>query len=346
MPRPLRNDVAGSRYHLVNRSHHGLAPFEEKRAQRAFLARIACAVRANRIRVHAFCLMRNHYHILVESLDGDISATLQMIQGPFAGWFNHVFDHKGHVFGGRFKCFRISDNRYLFAVVRYIDRNPMEVRPGLDPLQYGPGSARLHVQENLRPLWLEGSLIDACLQGELRQGHDRPEAYRRTFGLGQEGLRSSSLIEARLQHAVEHGDDLSSLWSASPAEWISWIRTRGPVGGGATPPVPVADTRSVIESVEVRRLAAPGAALPSERGPAVSVWPVLQCGLLRDLGGMRWAGLAATVGVNESTVRERYARHRRAVLLDAPYAALAASAARLAIETCFADVPVPRILGG
>ena len=338
MPRPPRVDSPGRRYHVVNRSHAGLAPFAGRRAQRAFLARLARAVRAGRIRIHAFTLMRNHYHLLADSLDGDVSTTMQEVQGPFALWFNHRYQHTGHVFGGRFKCFPVKHPRYLHAVVRYIDMNPVVVTPGLGPLDYEPGSARHHAAGSRRPRWLARELIDACLAAELLRGHDRREAYRRTFRPGPTDPRVFALIEARLLHPAPDEDDLADLLDASPAAWIAWLRARAIGGSRAGLPFPLADASSVIETVEARRLLAPGAVLGAAGQPSASVWPLLQAGLLRDLRCLSWCELAHAVGIDESTARRRHERHRLAIVEDPMYAVLAAAVARQAVDTCFADV--------
>jgi hypothetical protein len=107
-----------------------------------------------RIEFHACCLMPNHYHLLVESVDGNLSATMQWVQFRYAAYFNRTRNHKGHVFGGRFRSFPVTTRAYLFVLIRTIDRNPWnrkDPRKRKDPLRFPWCSAHHHAKLGPRP---------------------------------------------------------------------------------------------------------------------------------------------------------------------------------------------------
>ena len=117
MPRKPRLDAVGMLHHVMNRGVGRRPIFERHDDYRYFKMLLACAVRASRIRVHCFSLMSNHFHLLVESCDGQLGETMRRLQALFAGRFNRTRNaHRpGHLFGARFKSFPIVDQTSLYC---------------------------------------------------------------------------------------------------------------------------------------------------------------------------------------------------------------------------------------
>ena len=88
MARRLRDDAPGQWHHGTNRGHCRRTMFENERDCRKFLSLLAKEVRAGRLEVHAFCLMLNHYHLLVRSPKGQLSQAMANLQREYTRWFN------------------------------------------------------------------------------------------------------------------------------------------------------------------------------------------------------------------------------------------------------------------
>jgi putative transposase len=79
--------------------------------------------------IHGYCLMQNHYHLLVETPEPDLSAGMQAINSEYAQWFNRGYGFVGHVFQGRFNAVLVESDWHLLELARYLAMNP--VRAGL-----------------------------------------------------------------------------------------------------------------------------------------------------------------------------------------------------------------------
>ncbi len=339
MPRRPRCDKPGRLHHLLNRGQDRQEIFSRPADYRFFLALLACAVRAGRIRLHAFCLMPNHFHLLVESVDGDISATMQWIQGRFAGYFNCTHEHVGHVFGGRFHSYPVLSVVYLFALIRYIDRNPIKTRKPKDPLQLYWCSAFYHARPGCRPRWLARDVVDRFLETRLARGEDRVSAYRTVFRIGVRDPAGDDLVESRIAGHLVETDDLDSLIHMQPEALGEWLRQRVKRDTPISKPFPLVDSASVLKAVE-RIREEEGEVRMRWRGSRLrDVMPLVQAGLLRDLAGRTLESAGSLIGVSTSCVRTRIAAHHAALVVEEPYLQLAARSAHRALAIAFgADV--------
>ena len=111
------------------------------------------------ITLHAYCLMSNHYHLLIENSQKNLSEALKKLNGDYAASFNKKYGRSGHLWQGRFKSWLLFDETHFWTVVKYIERNPLEAGM-VNTIQSWPWQslyARLENQENLA--LLEQSLI-------------------------------------------------------------------------------------------------------------------------------------------------------------------------------------------
>lgn len=116
-------------YHLCTRGVDGTPIFRTDEDRRYFLRLFAEVVERNNWLVYVFCLMTNHYHLVVEALRDDLSAGFHRLNGVYAQSFNRRYDRKGHLFGDRFWSGLIESDDELTAVCEYVLDNP--VRAGL-----------------------------------------------------------------------------------------------------------------------------------------------------------------------------------------------------------------------
>ncbi len=127
------------------------------------------------VRVAAFCLMPNHYHLLLQTPDGNLSRFMRHVDGVYTQRFNRAHRLAGSLFRGRYKAIVVEADRYLLELVRYINRNP--VRAGLvkrvDRFRWSSEGA--YRSGSRKWAWLDGSFVRSVL-GELRENQHR--AYR------------------------------------------------------------------------------------------------------------------------------------------------------------------------
>ena len=126
MPRPLRALAAGLLYHVTDRGNAKAPIFLTDSDFEVFLAGLALARRLDGLLCHSYCLMENHYHLLVETPRPNLDDAMQRLNGTYATRFNRHHERTGHVFQGRYGAKLITDDRYALTVVQYIAANPVQ----------------------------------------------------------------------------------------------------------------------------------------------------------------------------------------------------------------------------
>ncbi len=130
MPRTARAAVGGVCYHVMNRGNGGMRTFDADGDYAAFFGRFAPAGERLPMRILAYNLMPNHFHlVLLPYGDGDLGRWMQWLLTSHVRRFHRHHGTSGHVWHGRFKAFPIEENEHLLTVLRYVERNP--VRAGL-----------------------------------------------------------------------------------------------------------------------------------------------------------------------------------------------------------------------
>lgn len=129
MPRRPRLDFAGAFHHVTNRGNQGAAIFRDDGDRRLFLALLAEAVARHGWRCHGYCLMGNHYHLLLETPEATLSRGMQWLSAVSTQRFNRARGVSGHLYQGRFHSTLLERDSHLLEAVRYLALNP--VRAGL-----------------------------------------------------------------------------------------------------------------------------------------------------------------------------------------------------------------------
>ncbi len=129
MSRPLRIEYPGAWYHVMNRGRRKEKIFSTSEDYELFIIVLQEAVEIWNLDVAAYCLMKNHYHILLHTPDGNISRCMRHINGVYTQRYNRRHRKDGQLFRGRYKAVVVDGDSYLLEVLRYIHRNPM--RAGL-----------------------------------------------------------------------------------------------------------------------------------------------------------------------------------------------------------------------
>jgi putative transposase len=129
MPRPPRLQIAGGTYHLTSRGNRRQRIFLDDQDRRTFLGIFAAVVGRRGWRCSAYCLMPNHYHLVVETPEPDISNGMQDLNSRHAAGFNWRYGLTGHLFQGRFHSILVEREEHFLELTRYLMLNP--VRAGL-----------------------------------------------------------------------------------------------------------------------------------------------------------------------------------------------------------------------
>jgi len=127
MARPLRIEQAGGWHHITARGNERKAIYREERDRRHFGELLAEMTERFRLRLHAFVLMENHYHLLVELREANLSRSVQWLNVSYSGWFNRRHGRSGHLFQGRFKSVVVSPEEWALSLSRYIHLNPVRL---------------------------------------------------------------------------------------------------------------------------------------------------------------------------------------------------------------------------
>ena len=135
MARPLRIEYPGAFYHITTRGDERKDIFRDEKDRERFLAYLETAVVRYKAVIHAYCLMNNHYHLLMSTPAGNLSQIVRHINGAYTVYFNKRHHRFGHLFQGRYKAILVDADEYAGELSRYIHLNP--VRAGVANLPEG-----------------------------------------------------------------------------------------------------------------------------------------------------------------------------------------------------------------
>lgn len=161
MSRPLRIEYPDALYHLTSRGNARGEIFVDDNDRNIFLDVLGSVVERFGWRIHAYCLMGNHYHLLAGTPQANLSRGMRRLNGVYTQRFNRRHGRVGHAFQGRFKAILVERDTYLLELARYIVLNP--VRAGLAgaPGQWHWSSYRATAGEQPPPHWLSvNSILD------------------------------------------------------------------------------------------------------------------------------------------------------------------------------------------
>ncbi len=128
MARKLRIQYAGALYHIINRGNYRRDIFEGPATAEAFLKVLIETVRQFNWKLYAYVLMRNHFHLAIETLEPTLAEGMHWLQSTLATRFNHYRKESGHLFQGRYKSILLEDHAALGRVVDYIHLNPVRAK--------------------------------------------------------------------------------------------------------------------------------------------------------------------------------------------------------------------------
>ena len=159
MARPLRIEFEGALYHLTSRGNAGEKIFFTESDRQAFLDILGEAVKRYGWICHAYCLMTNHYHLLIETPNANLSRGMRHLNGVYTQWVNRQMKRTGHIFQGRFKSILVERESHLLEVARYIVLNPVRAKMVRSPRDWRWSSYRATARQIDAPSFLTVSWI-------------------------------------------------------------------------------------------------------------------------------------------------------------------------------------------
>lgn len=125
MPRKYRITDTGF-YHVINRGVERRVVFLEEEDYDSFIEILKFISNTYKITIHAYCLMNNHYHLLLETTQTNISQAIKYLNANYASYFNKKYKRSGHLWQGRFFSNYLFDEEHFWIVAKYIERNPIK----------------------------------------------------------------------------------------------------------------------------------------------------------------------------------------------------------------------------
>jgi len=200
MARPLRIEFAGALYHVTARGNARSNIYGDDEDRRQFLALLETVVHRYDWYCHAYCLMDNHYHLLIETGTPSLSKGMKLLNGAYTQYFNRRSSRVGHVFQGRFKAILVQKDGYLLELARYVVLNPVRAQMVRHCKEWPWSSYRATAGMKVAEPWLT---TDWILAGFAKT---RSVAQRRYCDFVQEGKGQSSPWQ-KLRNQIYLGDE-------------------------------------------------------------------------------------------------------------------------------------------
>ncbi|MGW8389669.1 REP-associated tyrosine transposase [Pseudoduganella sp. HUAS MS19] len=159
MSRPSRIQFQGALYHVTSRGNRRANIFLDHRDFLIWLDILAQVVKKHHIKIHGYCLMPNHFHIIIQTPEANLSQAMQMLNARYCQHFNKRHGTSGHVIQGRFHSILIEFNLQLLAVSRYVSLNPVRARLVANPSDWPWSNHRYFLTPESAPEWLETDWI-------------------------------------------------------------------------------------------------------------------------------------------------------------------------------------------
>jgi REP element-mobilizing transposase RayT len=174
MGRPLRIEYAGALYHITSRGNEKKEIFLDDADRTKFLQILEDYHDRYGILIHGYVLMDNHYHLILETPQGNLLKVMHGINGSYTGYFNRRYKRSGHLFQGRYRGILIERDAYLVSLSRYIHLNPVRAGIVVKPEEYRWSSYPGYLNEEKGQEWVEYSWV-------LAQFGDEEDKARRGY---------------------------------------------------------------------------------------------------------------------------------------------------------------------
>lgn len=184
MARPLRLEFPGALYHVTCRGNRQDRIFRDRRDHLTWLDEAERMCQRFNFLVHAYCAMTNHYHLLIETPEGNLGQGMRHLNSAYSQYYNRRHSMVGHVLQGRYKAILVQKESYLLELARYIVLNPVRANLVDKPDEWEWSSLRFTLGERPAPAWLSTDwLLESFGQDKLTAA----QAYRAFVSAGIAG---------------------------------------------------------------------------------------------------------------------------------------------------------------
>lgn len=182
MARPLRIEYPGALYHVTTRGNAGGRIFRSDKDREYFLDLLGFIIERFHWLCHGWCLMDNHYHLILETLEGNLSRGMRQLNGIYTQKYNWRYTKTGHIFQGRYKAIVVDKESYLLELCRYVVLNPVRANIVQRPQDWKWSSYRSTAGRAKSPQWLTADWVLAQF------GRSRKRAQRLYHQFVMEGI--------------------------------------------------------------------------------------------------------------------------------------------------------------
>lgn len=208
MSRPLRIEFPGAWYHVMNRGRRGDEVFSAAEDFEGFINILTESTELWDVKIGAYCLMTNHYHLLVQTPKGNLSRFMRHLNGVYTQRYNRRHGYDGQLFRGRYKSILVEEDDYLLELVRYIHRNPL--RAGIvDNVEQYPWSSHHSYLSTEKLNWLHKDFILEMLSSDYEKSC---KAYQQ-FIAKEDSAEISEIYEKKKLPAI-----------LGHVEFIDWVK--------------------------------------------------------------------------------------------------------------------------
>lgn len=207
MARPLRIEFAQAVYHVTARGDRREPIFLDDHDRLIFLELLAQGLERFDACALAYCLMDNHYHLVLCTRQPNLSALMRHINGVYTQRVNRRHGKVGHVFQGRYKAILVDRDGYLLEVCRYVDLNPVRARMVASAQDWPWSSYRALTTPALAPSWLDTVAVQSALLGRAPANLADQEHAARLYAALVASARDAALWDVALRQQVYLGDE-------------------------------------------------------------------------------------------------------------------------------------------
>ena len=200
MTRPLRLEFPGAVYHVTSRGDRSELIYRDDVDRRAWLDAMQLVCKRFNFLVHAFCQMSNHYHLVLETTEGNLSQGMRLLNGAYTQHFNRRHAVAGHLFQGRYNAILVQKESYLLELTRYVVLNPVRAGMVRSPHGWPWSSHHFMLARKPAPAWLATDWLLAHF------GSARSDAARKYTAFIAEGIAADSPFTAT-SHRLILGDE-------------------------------------------------------------------------------------------------------------------------------------------
>jgi len=200
MSRPLRIEYPGALYHVTSRGDRKEAIYEDNLDRLKFLDVLEEVIGGYNWICHAYCLMGNHYHLVIQTPDANLAKGMRQLNGVYTQVSNRRHKRVGHLFQGRYQGILVDQRSYLLELSRYVVLNPVRAGWVDHPAEWSWSSYWAMLNPEKKPDWLSTDQLLSQFSKE------RPEAVRRYRQFVSEGINKSSIWD-QLNRQIYLGND-------------------------------------------------------------------------------------------------------------------------------------------